>query len=149
MKESLYLDTSVVSAYYDAKDSKRQAQTRDFWGVLPAYEVYISSLVVEELENTLDKNLRSKLLSLIAGCKKIEITGEVLNLAEKYVNEGIFPQKYIDDAYHLSAASVNSLDYLVSWNYRHMVKVKTRRMVNLVNQKEGYKQIEIIVPPEL
>ena len=41
------------------------------------------------------------------------------------------------------------MDFLVSWNFRHMVKVKTKQMVNLINLQNGYKTIEIIAPPEL
>jgi len=57
-KESLYLDTSVPSAYYDKRAKERQEATIKFWKeVLPAYKVYISEVTVEELNNTKDETL--------------------------------------------------------------------------------------------
>jgi hypothetical protein len=66
-----------------------------------------------------------------------------------YVAQGIFPQKYYDDALHVAIASVNQVSILLSWNFRHLVKLKTRRMVSLVNVHEDYMPVEIISPPEL
>jgi predicted nucleic acid-binding protein len=59
------------------------------------------------------------------------------------------PEHYKDDAIHVAVAVVNNTDLLISWNFRHLVKVKTRRMVNLVNEVLSYPHIEIIAPPEL
>ncbi|MGI9862887.1 type II toxin-antitoxin system VapC family toxin [Moorella naiadis] len=149
VKESVYLDTSVPSAYYDSRDPKRQELTRELWLKLQGYRVYISPLVLEELGNVFNTDLKAMLLTLVDGFEVLALNDEVLSLAGKYVAEGIIPAKYEDDAYHIAVASVNGIDYLISWNFRHLVKVKTRRLVNLVNLKEGYKPIEIIAPPEL
>lgn len=61
----------------------------------------------------------------------------------------IFPAKYRDDALHLAIASVSGMDYLLSWNFEHLVKVKTKDMAKRVNTSKGYKNIEIISPLEL
>ena len=53
------------------------------------------------------------------------------------------------DANHVAVAVVNGIQYLASWNFRHLVKIATRRLVNLVNALVGYGQIEIVAPPEL
>jgi hypothetical protein len=66
-----------------------------------------------------------------------------------YVAQGIFPQKYYDDALHVAVASVNQMSILLSWNFRYLVKLKTRRMASLVNVQEDYMPVEIISPPEL
>ena len=58
-------------------------------------------------------------------------------------------EKYIDDAVHVAVASLNNIGILLSWNFTHLVKVKTRRMVALVNSEKNYLSIEIISPPEL
>lgn len=86
---------------------------------------------------------------LIEGFNLLEITEEEEFLCNEYLKEGVIPRKYENDALQIALASVYSIDYLVSWNFEHMVKVKTRRMVNLINQKYGYKSIEIIAPFEL
>lgn len=77
------------------------------------------------------------------------MTKEAENLAEHYISKGIFPEKYRDDALHVAIASVNSIAFLLSWNFKHLVKVKTRRLVTLVNSLENYSAVEIIAPPEL
>ncbi len=67
----------------------------------------------------------------------------------RYIKRGIFPEKYTSDANHIAIAVVSGIDYFASWNFKHLVKVNTRREVNLVNALLGYQQIEIIAPPEL
>jgi hypothetical protein len=79
----------------------------------------------------------------------LPLTDEIHELAAEYVAQGIFPQKYYDDALHVAAASVNWISLLLSWNFTHLVKVKTRRMVALVNAVKNYPVVEIRSPPEL
>ena len=81
--------------------------------------------------------------------KYIEITTEVSELAKVYVKEDLIPERYENDALLIALTSVYSLDILVSWNFKHLVKRKTRIGVNLSNLKTGYKSIEILAPPEL
>jgi predicted nucleic acid-binding protein len=149
MKPTLYLDTSVVSAYFDKRDVSRQRLTKDFWSKLDSYEVYISTLVQEELAEINDMDLREKLVKSIKRFKIIKIGRKEGFLAEQYAREGVVSEKFIDDAYHIAVATTNNLDYLVSWNFKHIVNVKTRWLVNLVNLRNNYKPIEIVAPPEL
>lgn len=79
----------------------------------------------------------------------LEFDEESNALAQEYIQRGIFPEKYVSDANHVAIAVVEGIGYLCSWNFRHLVKVKTRREVNLVNTLKGYGLIEIIAPPEL
>lgn len=57
--------------------------------------------------------------------------------------------KYVADANHVAVAVTHGVGFLASWNFKHLVKVKTRREVNLVNSLNGYGVIEIVAPPEL
>jgi hypothetical protein len=70
-------------------------------------------------------------------------------LAKKYIEQGIIPAKYEDDALHIAIASVNNLDVIVSWNYKHIVKLKTKKEVTGINALLGYKEIEIYSPLEV
>lgn len=70
-------------------------------------------------------------------------------LANRYIEQGIIPVKYEDDALHIAVASVNDLDVMVSWNFTHIVKVKTKREVTGINALMGYKEIEIYSPLEV
>ena len=70
-------------------------------------------------------------------------------LADKYIEEGIIPAKYRNDALHIAVASGYGLDAIVSWNFEHRVKLKTKQGVIAVNGLLGYKPIEIVAPPEV
>jgi predicted nucleic acid-binding protein len=149
-KESLYLDTSVISAYFDERTKERQEATINFWNnVLPNYQIYISAITVEELDNTRNDSLRIILKERIKDFEVLTIDTEIHNLAQAYINNNIFPLKYFDDALHVAAASFHRVTYLISWNFEHLVKVKTRKLVNLVNILNGAGEVEIISPQEL
>jgi len=148
--ESLYLDTSVPSAYFDDRTKERQEATIKFWkSVLPNYKVYISEITIDELDNTKDENLRMKLKELIKDFEILKTNNPINHLARAYIDNNIFSQKYIDDALHVAVASYYGINYLISWNFEHLVKVKTRRLVNSVNILKGFGEIEIISPQEL
>jgi predicted nucleic acid-binding protein len=149
-RETLYFDTSVLSAYYDERTKERQYATTQFWeNVLPNYKVYISDITVKELEDTGDETLRKRFKGLIKSFKVLKTNKKVTDLANAYIGKGVFPEKYLNDALHVAVASVYEISYVVSWNFEHLVKVKTRKSVNLVNTLEGYKEIEIVSPQEL
>ncbi len=146
-KTKLYLDTSVPNAYFDQKNQYRQEITKQFWLKLKEHPVYVSDLVIREMEATGDEKLRRRLIKLVKDFEVLSTkTEEVKLLAEEYVSRGIIPLKHIEDAIHIAVATINSLDILVSWNFEHIVKLKTKREVNVVNVFLGYNQIEIIEP---
>jgi predicted nucleic acid-binding protein len=83
--------------------------------------------------------------------ERFQMLGETSDssfLAQEYLREGIFPRHAEDDARHVAIATAGGADFVVSWNFRHLVRVRTRRAVNLVNALKG-RPIEIIAPPEL
>jgi len=149
-KETLYLDTSVISAYYDKRTKDRQKATIRFWKeILPNYQVYISEITVEELGDTKDEILRKNLNKLIQHLKVLKINPRIRDLAKNYIERKVFSERYMDDALHIAIASYYEISYLVSWNFEHLVKVKTRRLVKLVNMLEGFREVEIVSPLEL
>ena len=149
-KDSLYLDTSVPSAHFDERAKERKDATIKFWKeVLPHYEVYVSEITVKELEATKDEALRKRLRKLIKGFKILKSNKKIRDLAKAYIERGVFPEKYVDDALHVAITTYYEISYLVSWNFEHLVKVKTRKWVNSVNILEGFREIEIVSPQEL
>jgi predicted nucleic acid-binding protein len=144
----IYLDTSVVSALFDDRTPERLGQTKQAWELFPNYEVCISNLVRDELSNVKDE-LKEEFMDTIKGFTVLEVTDEVFELANVYVEKGIFPEKYLDDAIHVAIASLNNTGILLSWNFTHLVKIKTRHMVADVNNERYLLTIEIISPPEL
>ncbi|MGD2250913.1 MAG: type II toxin-antitoxin system VapC family toxin [Candidatus Methanofastidiosia archaeon] len=147
-KPTIYLDTSVISALFDERTPERLALTKEFWKKIPDYQVYISETTEKEMEAA-SETLKKKMIQVTKDFKILPVKEEVENLANEYIKKGIFPERYKDDALHVSVATVNRIMYLLSWNFKHMVKVRTRRTVNLVNELQGYPSIELLAPPEL
>ena len=149
-KESLYLDTSVPSAYFDKRAKERKDATIKFWQeVLPNYRVYVSEITLRELDDTKNEYLRKKLRRIVKNFNILKSNKKISKLAKVYIERGIFPERYLDDALHVAVATYYEISYLVSWNFEHLVKVKTRKWVNSVNTLEGFRGIEIVSPQEL
>jgi predicted nucleic acid-binding protein len=148
-KLKIYLDTSVFSAYYDDRTKLRQEQTKRFWVKLKEYDKYISEIVLDELNAVSDDELRKKLIRLTKDFEITKVDAKSELLADQYIKKEIFPEKYRDDALHLAVASVNGVDILISCNFEHLVKRKTRLEANFANSLNGYKSIDILAPPEL
>jgi len=149
IKLKILLDTSVYSAMLDERDTIRQNQTQDFWKNIDNFELYFSNINLEEIEAIRDEKLKSKMKEFLIKGKKLEITTEVQRMKSLYINEELIPERFENDALLLALTTVHSIDILISWNFKHLVKRKTRIGVNLINLKEGYKSIEILAPPEL
>ncbi len=145
----LYLDTSVFSAYFDERNIFRMRLTKEFWKELKNYDRYISTVVYDELGAITDKELLQNVTKLTSDFKLLKIDAETQQLADLYLTEGVIPKKELNDALHLASATINEIDILISWNFKHLVKRKTRIMVNLINTRYNYRTIEIISPPEL
>jgi predicted nucleic acid-binding protein len=143
------MDTSVPSAYFDERTAERLRLTREFWGKLEEFEVCVSELVLEELSSIRDAKLRTKALEIVKGFTILKMTPQVQEPAHRCIERGICSPAYEADALHMAFASANGLHFMVSWNFRHLVNVRTRRHVNIVNKEAGYREIEIVAPPEI
>lgn len=147
-KRKVYLDTSVISAYFDSRTPERQRLTREAWSSIEACTVFISEIVINELKAA-PEELRKQFLSAVKNFTILKVNKEAETLAQGYIDHGIINKRYFDDALHVAIASVNMIQYLLSWNYKHLVNVKTRKLVALFNATKNYHSIEIITPPEL
>ncbi len=145
---NLYLDTSVFSAFYDERATERMRMTRSFWQTLENHGKLCSELVLEEL-GLARAELKERLLALTQGFTVLRITDEMKELAGQYVKEGVVPARYFADALHLAAAVLGGADALVSWNFKHLVRRRTRLLVNYLNAQLGLRTIEILAPPEV
>ena len=133
-KLSIYLDTSVFSAYYDERNLERMHFTQSFWDVLKEYRLYTSDLALNELSTHPDLEKRKLLLQLALDFEIMD--SKVANdLAREYMGYKIFPRFY-------------GINILISWNFKHIVKRKTRRMIAMVNSLLDYSIPEIVSPFE-
>ena len=78
-----------------------------------------------------------------------EISQEISDVARQIISMGILTEKSFDDCQHIGAAVVNDCDCIESWNFRHIVNIKTIRGVRAITNLKGYRQIEILSPSAL
>ena len=151
-KTKLYLDTSIINFAVDDRTPAEKLLTQNLIKEIKAgkYEVFISEVVLLEI-NKSEEEKRKELFNVLkeVNPEELDISREVRALAEKYVVEEIIPAKHMDDALHIAAASVNDVDIVVSWNFEHIVKHKTRVAVAAINILKGYKALDICTPQEV
>ena len=147
MKPRLYFDTSVFGGHFDDEFSEH---------TIPLFErlrtnefiLLFSTVTQDELENAPEK-----VKNLVKGIKEeytefIEVTEEAVELASAYIDEKVVGQTSFADCLHIAIATINKADYLISWNFKHIVNVERIEGYNSINLKKGYKQLEIRSPRE-
>lgn len=146
MKQTLYLETSVVGAYLDNGEPFRRDLTIRWWEhELCEYQAYSSVLVRRELER-LPEPHRTGYLGLVKPLEELELTDEVAILADGYIDRGIFHRKYIADAIHVALAAVHKIDYIVTWNFGHLANVRKQARLRLFNTSAGFFSPVIVTP---
>jgi len=119
--------------------------TRQFWEeVLPHFDAHISEIVLDEIRATTELSLREALENLIEGFKVLEIIEETVRLSDVYLSYRRLPR---GDALHLALASIEGMDFLVTWNLRHLYKRGTQEMIKEINTKLKI-PVPTIVTPE-
>ena len=147
MKQSLYLETSVIGAYLDNGEPFRRDLTIRWWEhEMLEYRAVVSPLVTRELERVPEPH-RTGYLKLIEPLEQVELTDEAAILADGYIARGIFHRRYIADALHVAVASFHKIDYLVTWNFGHLANVRRQARIRLFNTAAGF-FVPMIVTPE-
>ena len=127
-KLKIYLDTSVISHLEQVDVPEKMEQTRNLWKLFQTgkYEIVISDLVLAEI-NECKEPKRSILKEYLAqiNYKRVHITENTENVANEIIEEGILTQKSFDDCLHIASAILNNCHIIVSWNFKHMVNLKT------------------------
>ena len=147
MKQRIYIDTSVIGGYYD---TEFEAATRLLFERIANkdFEVYFSEVNETELINAPQQVKAVKNL-IPADCfRYIEITEEAKALALSYIAENALGKASRNDAYHIALASVNRIDCLISWNFKHIVNFDKIKMFNSINMRAGYPLVDIRSPLE-
>ena len=147
MQQRIYIDTSVFGGHFDEEFKEHTIPLFD--RIKAGDFVILYSIVTQdELENApgkvqeLVKSLRVDLTEFI------EITNETIELANEYITEKVVGQTSYADCLHIALATINRADFLVSWNFKHIVNIERIRGYNSINIKNGYKQLEIRSPRE-
>ena len=153
-KQSVYIETTVVS-YLTARPSRdlivaaHQQVTEEWWeNTLPLLDPFVSPIVIEEA--SMGDEAAAKLrLEKIGGFPVLEITDEVRELAELYFERIPTPDKARGDAYHLAVATYHGMDFLVSWNFAHILSARVRAVIQDINTIRGISTPIICTPEEL
>ena len=152
MQPKLYVETTIVG-YLTAKPSKdlivaaHQKLTRQWWNRRRAnFDLYVAQGVLHEA-GAGDKREARRRLKALRGIPLLAVTDEVQGLARALVDRGALPAKAVEDALHVAAATVHDMDYLLTWNCRHIANAEMRRVMRAVCSAHGY-EIPLICTPE-
>lgn len=150
-RAKIYLDTSVIS-HLKAEDTPEKMQdTLMFWEELKQgkYAIIVSDVTIEELTRCPEPK-RTILFDFLNQINFIEVeeTEESVNLAENYIKYGVLSQKSLDDCRHMAIATMAECDFIVSWNFKHFVNIKTINKVQAVNKLLGFREV-LILPPSM
>ncbi len=149
-KLKIYLDATIPNYVFNPHTPEKQKAAKELFHEIDKerFEVYISKVVIDEIQECPEPK-RSGLINLIKKFFVLELTEECNELANEYIKRGIIPKKNKEDALHIAIASIYDLDAIISYNFEHIVKLKTIREVSGINLSKGYKIIELIIPEEV
>ncbi|MBF0203586.1 MAG: type II toxin-antitoxin system VapC family toxin [Desulfamplus sp.] len=154
MKKKVYIETTVIS-YLAARLSKntivagRQVLTQEWWDEYRhSFDLVVSELVFQEAEVG-DPEVAQRRINYIKDIASIEISDEAVVLAEILVNRGVIPDKYAEDALHIAVCAVNGIDFLVTWNCKHIANAVLRHKIENIVESQNYQCPIICTPAEL
>ena len=140
---TIYIETSVVS-YLTANDSSqvvalsRQMLTRQWWnnGRLE-HDLFSSQFVVDEASQGSEDHAKKR-LDILSEIQMLDTSSSVFDLAKDLLDQSILPPKAELDALHISTAAVHSIEYLLTWNCKHIANAQSLPAVYRRIEKQGY-----------
>jgi hypothetical protein len=151
---TVYIETSIIS-YLTARPSSNllaaawQKVTIDWWDTQKhRFNLFVSDLVHEEAGRG-DEMAVVRRFEAMAGIPLLGITDKVVALAEAFIQARALPEKAIGDSLHIALSAVHGIDYLLTWNYRHIDNAETKPIIRTVCLANGYGYPEICTPQEL
>lgn len=144
----IYADTSVIGGCMDAEFS---IESSHFIEMVQKGKcvLLLSEITITELAKA-PVAVQNILLSLPEeAVKKVELTAEILELRNEYMKAKILGPEWLDDATHVAAATVARADAIVSWNFKHIVRLDKMKAYNQLNLMNGYGILTIISPKEV
>jgi predicted nucleic acid-binding protein len=154
MPPSVYVETSVIS-YYTARPSRdvvtaaRQTLTQEWWeDARERFDLYVSVLVIEEAKIG-GADAAQRRLSAILRLPILQINEAAEQLAKRFLDEGAIPPSSPEDALHISLATVHGMDFLLTWNFRHINNAELKTRIRTIIEAAGYESPVICSPEEL
>jgi hypothetical protein len=154
MSESIYIETSILG-YLTARATKNLIIaanieiTRDWWeSRRNDFTLYISQVVLDEVAQG-DAEIASQRLKIIENLPLLELNENVKKLATQLLQKSNLPPKASDDTTHIAAATVYGLDYLLTWNCKHIANAQIQKKLSQISAECGYELPTICTPYEL
>ncbi len=153
-KKTVYIETSIVS-YLTARPTNDllaaawQKTTIDWWDTQSSRFCLYTSNVVTEDAGRGNPDAASRRLEALSGIPLLAITEAVVVLSKALIQERALPAKALDDSLHTALAAVHGIDYLLTWNCRHIDNAEMKPVVRSVCATHGYVSPEICTPQEL
>ena len=150
----IYLETSFVSyltsrASRDLVVAANQQITQEWWQVRrDGFELYVSQLVIQEA-GAGDPVAAQQRLEALLEIPLLELNEETLTFAEKLVQDGLLPPNAVEDALYIAVATLNGMDYLLTWNFKHLANATVRYRIEQACRQLGYEPPIICTPQEL
>ena len=152
--ESVYLETSFIS-YLVARPSRdllvaaHQQTTLEWWSERrPEFACYVSQVVIDEASSG-DPDESKKRMEVVDELPVLEITSDAEELTRVILAAEIIPAKAVRDAAHIAVATVHGIDYLLTWNCKHLANAQIMRRIGSVCNDEGYNMPLICTAEEL
>lgn len=154
MKPSVYIETTVIS-YLTAWPSRdlirlaHQEMTRCWWDrQRPSFDLYTSQLVLIEAASG-DSLAATRRLEALQGIPLLDITREVLDLGNRLIQASALPQAAERDAVHVAVAAAHGMDFLLTWNCKHLANAMLRDRIEQVCDQAGVRAPKICTPDQL
>ena len=150
----VYIETTIIG-FLTARPSRdivtqsKQQTTLEWWSEeRSGFDLFCSPLVVREASEG-DPEAAKERLQKLGGIPVLDLTEEAKDLAQKIVGPGMIPPTYYEDALHVAVATVNGMEYLLTWNLTHIANATLRRKYEQEIRLEGYEPPIICTPEEL
>ena len=147
------METSIVS-YLTALPSRdlvraaHQEVTHNWWAMREQFELYISQFVIDEASAG-DREAAAKRLVALRDTTLLDTTPDAVSLANALIRMGDLPPSAVVDAFHIAVAAVHGMDYLLSWNCKHIANAAMRSRIEATCRLQGFEPPTICTPVEL
>lgn len=154
MSETVYIETSIVG-YLTARSTKNLILaanievTKDWWDSRrSSFSLYVSQVVLDEVMLG-DAEIATKRLEVLQNLPLLELNQAVQELAAQFLARSNLPSKAADDAVHIAVATVHGMDYLLTWNCKHIANAQIQKKLSEICCDFGYELPTICTPYEL
>lgn len=154
MSETVYIETSLIG-YLTARTSNNLIlmasveATREWWDTRRTqFELYISQTVLDEVGRG-DAEMASRRIEILSDLPLLEVNEAAQDLATQFLSKSNLPNKAADDALHIAIATIYGLDYLLTWNCKHIANAQIQKKLVQISLDAGYELPTICTPYEL